>query len=148
MKTLTMLHIIFNDMVERGMTTIPEKVLENVTLESNLSDMLPTDKDIINLFKNAANDNDCSETTSLFTALEIPESIQNSISILEDYNNGDGNEAVFVVQYVTKVGQKIIIKYLGTYSSWDETNWYYMGYVPEPKPYIAYYYDVTDIVSI
>ena len=59
-----MLHIIFNDMVERGMTTIPEKVLENVTLESNLSDMLPTDKDIINLFKNAANVNDCSETTS------------------------------------------------------------------------------------
>ena len=148
MKTLTMLRIIFNDMVERGMTTIPEKVLENVTLESNLSDMLPTDKDIINLFKNAANDNDCFEKTSLFTILEIPESIQNSISILEDYNNGDGNEAVFVIQYITKLGQKIIIKYLGTYSSWDSTTWNYMSYVPEPKPYIAYHYDITDIVSI
>lgn len=98
-----MLRIIFNDMVERGMTTIPKKVLENVTLESSLSDMLP---------------------------------------------NGDGSEAVFVIQYITKVGQRIVIKYLGTYSSWDKTTWYYMGYVPEPKPYIAYHYDVADIVSI
>lgn len=148
MKTLTVLRIIFNDMVERGMTTIPKKVLENVTLESSLSDMLPTDKDIINLFKNAAEDNDYDQSNSLFTTSEIPESIQNSISILEDYNNGDGNEAVFVVQYITKLGQKIVIKYLGTYSSWDKTTWYYMGYVPEPKPYIAYHYDVADIVSI
>ena len=143
-----MLRIIFNNMVERGMTTIPKKVLENVTLESSLSDMLLIDKDIINLFKNAAEDNDYNQSNSLFTTSEIPESIQNSISILEDYNNGDGNEAVSVIQYITKLGQKIVIKYLGTYSSWDSTTWDYMGYVPEPKPYIAYHYDITDIVSI
>ena len=148
MKTVSMSRIIFDDMVDRGMTSIPTILSENVKLESSVSDLLPTDKDIINLFKKAPNNNGGLDDESLFTTKGMPNSVRENITVLEDYNNGDGNDAIFIIQYTTLKNHKIIIKYIGSYSSWDKTNWYYMGYVPEPKPYIAYYYDVTDIVSI
>ena len=144
MKTLSMLRIIFEDMIDRGMTSIPAKLSENVVLESSISDLLPTDADIINLFKHAPMRHGELDDRSLFSAREMPKSVYENISILEDYNDGDGKDAVFVIQYTTLKNHKIIISYTGTYSSWDETNWYYMGYVPEPKPYISYMYTAFD----
>lgn len=144
MKTISMLRIIFDDMVDRGMKSIPTKLSMNVMLESSISDLLPTDADIINLFKYAPKSHGDLDDKSLFTAKEMPKSVRENITVLENYNSGDGNDAVFVIQYTTLKNHKIIIKYVGTYSSWDETNWYYMGYVPEPKPYISYMYTAFD----
>ena len=144
MKTVSMLRIIFDDMVERGMTSIPAKLSKNVVLESSISDLLPTDTDIINLFKDAPKSHGVLNDRSLFFAREMPKSVHENITVLEDYNDGDGTDAVFVIQYTTLKNHKIIIKYVGSYSSWDETNWYYMGYVPEPKPYISYMYTTFD----
>ena len=144
MKTLSMLRIIFEDMIDRGMTSIPAKLSKNVVLESSMSDLLPTDADIINLFKDAPKSHGELDDRSLFSAREMPKSVYENISILEDYDDGDGNDAVFVIQYTTLKNHKIIISYTGTYSSWDETNWYYMGYVPEKKPYISYMYTTSD----
>lgn len=69
MKTVSMLRIIFDDMIDRGMPSIPAKLSENIVLESNISDLLPT-----------------------------------------------------IVQYTTLKNHKVIIKYIGSYSSWDDTN--------------------------
>ena len=85
MKTLTMLRIIFNDMVERGMTSIPTILSENVRLESSISDMLPTDKDIINLFKKAPNNNGGLDDESLFTAKGMPNSVRENIIYVTYY---------------------------------------------------------------
>lgn len=144
MKTVSMLRIIFDDMIDRGMTAIPPKLSKNVMLESSISDLLPTDADIINLFKYAPTSNGELNDKSLFFAKGMPDSVLDNITILENYNDGDGNDAVFVIQYTTLKNHKIIITYIGSYSSWDETNWYYMGYVPEPKPYISYIYNACD----
>ena len=144
MKTVSMLRIIFDDMIDRGMTSIPAKLSKNVVLESSISDLLPTDTDIINLFKNAPKSHGELDDMSLFSAREMPKSVHENITVLEDYNDGDGNDAVFVIQYTTLKNHKIIITYIGSYSSWDDTNWYYMGYVPEPKPYISYMYNASD----
>ena len=144
MKTVSMLRIIFDDMIDRGMTSIPTKLSMNVMLESSISDLLPTDADIINLFKYAPKSQGELDDKSLFFAKEMPKSVRENIKVLENYNDGDGNDAVFVLQYTTLKNHKIIIKYVGCYSSWDETNWYYMGYVPEPKPYISYMYSASD----
>ena len=144
MKTVSMLRIIFDDMVDRGMTSIPTELSKNVMLESNISDLLPTDADIINLFKYAPMSHGELNNKSLFTAYGMPKSVYENITVLEDYNDGDGNDAVFVIQYTTLKNHKIIISYTGSYSSWDDTKWYYMGYVPEPKPYISYMYSAFD----
>ena len=144
MKTVSMLRIIFDDMIDRGMTSIPTELSKNVMLESNISDLLPTDADIINLFKYAPMSHGELNNKSLFTAYGMPKSVYENITVLEDYNDGDGNDAVFVIQYTTLKNHKIIITYIGSYSSWDDTNWYYMGYVPEPKPYISYMYNAID----
>lgn len=144
MKTVSMLRIIFDDMIDRGMTSIPAKLSENIVLESNISDLFPTDADIINLFKNAPKGYGELDDRSLFFARGMPKSVHENITVLEDYNDGDGNDAVFIVQYTTLKNHKVIIKYIGSYSSWDDTNWYYMGYVPEPKPYISYMYTAFD----
>ena len=144
MKTVSMLRIIFNDMIDRGMTSIPTELSKNVMLESNISDLLPTNADIINLFKYAPDSHGELNNESLFTTEGMPKSVYENITVLEDYDDGDGNDAVFVIQYTTLKNHKIIIKYIGTYSSWDDTNWFYMGYVPEPKPYISYKYPTFD----
>lgn len=144
MKTVSMLRIIFDDMIDRGMTAIPPELSQNVMLESSISDLLPTDADIINLFKYAPTSRGELNDKSLFYARGMPDSVHDSITVLEDYNEGDGNDAVFVIQYTTLKSHKIIITYIGSYSSWEETNWYYMGYVPEPKPYISYMYTASD----
>ena len=144
MKTVSMLRIIFDDMIDRGMTSIPTKLSMNVMLESSISDLLPTDADIINLFKYAPKSQGKLDDKSLFFAKGMPKSVYENIKVLENYNDGDGNDAVFVLQYTTLKNHKIIISYIGSYSSWDETNWYYMGYVPEPKPYISYMYSASD----
>ena len=144
MKTVSMLRIIFDDMIDRGMTSIPTKLSMNVMLESSISDLLPTDADIINLFKYAPKSQGKLDDKSLFFAWGMPKSVYENIKVLENYNDGDGNDAVFVIQYTTLKNHKIIISYIGSYSSWDETNWYYMGYVPEPKPYISYMYSASD----
>ena len=144
MKIVSMLRIIFDDMIDRGMTSIPAKLSENIVLESSISDLLPTDADIINLFKNASKSHGELDNRSLFFARGMPKSVHENITVLEDYNDGDGNDAVFIVQYTTLKNHKVIIKYIGSYSSWDDTNWYYMGYVPEPKPYISYMYTAFD----
>ena len=144
MKTVSMLRTIFDDMIDRGMTSIPAKLSKNVVLESSISDLLLTDADIINLFKHAPMSQGELDDRSLFFAMEMPKSVRENITVLKDYNNGDGNDAVFIVQYTTLKNHKIIIKYVGTYSSWDDTNWYYMGYVPEPTPYILYTYTAFD----
>ena len=144
MKTVSMLRIIFDDMIDRGMASIPTELSKNVMLESNISDLLPTDADIINLFKYAPKSHGELNNKSLFTTEGMPKSVYENITVLEDYNDGDGNDAVFVIQYTTLKNHKIIIKYIGTYSSWDDTNWFYMGYVPEPKPYISYMYTAFD----
>lgn len=144
MKIVSMLRIIFDDMVDRGMTSIPTKLLNNVVLESSMSELLPTDEDIINLFKYAPKSHGELDDKSLFTAREMPKSVYENITVLEDSNDGDGNDAIFVIQYTTLKDHKIILTYIGSYSSWEETNWYYMGYVPEPKPYISYMYNASD----
>ena len=144
MKTVSMLRIIFNDMIDRGMTSIPPELSKNVVLESNISDLLPTDTDIINLFKYVPNSYGELDDRSLFATKGMPKSVYENITVLEDYNDGDGNDAVFIIQYTTLKNHKIIIKYIGSYSSWDDTNWHYMGYVPEPKPYISYMYTAFD----
>ena len=144
MKTVSMLRIIFDDMIDRGMKSIPTDPLENVTLESSISDLLPTDADIINLFKYAPKSYGELDDRSLFTTEGMHKSVYENITVLEDYNDGDGNDAVFVIQYTTLENHKIIIKYIGSYSSWDDTHWYYMGYVPEPKPYISHKYTTFD----
>lgn len=144
MKTVSMLRIIFDDMIDRGMTSIPAELSENVVLESSISDLLPTNADIINLFKHAPTSHGELDDRSLFFTRGMPKSVYENITVLEDYNDGDGNDAVFIVQYTTLKNHKIIIKYIGSYSSWDDTNWYYMGYVPEPKPYISYMYTAFD----
>lgn len=137
------LRTIYEDLINRGMKEedLPEVDGE---LSSNFSYLVPSDEDIIELFCRGYNTG-WFGNESLF---DIKYDFPTDIKVVEDDNDGDGNQCRVVIKYVFKDNSFVYIKYEGIYSSWDSNTWDYMGYCFNHTERIVYDYNMLEYVSI
>lgn len=139
--TMDGLRLIYEDMLERGLKDEPAENLSNYLSSfldknnANFLHLMPTDLDVINMFCYACHGADQSILGYKFSnGKEFP------INCVADYNEGDGNLAEVVWEYVTLQGYSIYIVYRGTYSSWDSTSYDYMHICLKPKIVTSFKY--------
>lgn len=135
------LRTIYEDLINRGMK---EEDLPKVDLSSSFSYLVPTDEDIIELFRQGYYIG-CYDNESLF---DIKYDFPTDIKVVEDANDGDGNQCRVVIKYVFKDNSFVYIKYEGIYSSWDSNTWDYMGYCFTHTERIVYDYNMLEQISI
>lgn len=135
------LRTIYEDLINRGMK---EKDLSKLDLSSGFSYLVPSDQDIIEMFRKGYYagwyDNE-----SLF---DIKYDFPTDIKVVEDGNDGDGNQCRVVIKYTFKDNSFVYIKYEGVYSSWDSNTWDYMGYCLTHTERIVYDYNMLEQISI
>lgn len=137
------LRIIYEDLIDRGMKEedLPEVERD---LSSNFSYLVPADQDIIEMFRKGY-DTGWYDNQSLF---DIKYDFSTDIQVVEDDNDGNGNQCRKVIKYVFKDNSFVYIKYEGTYSSWDNNTWDYMGYCFTHTERIVYDYHMLEHISI
>ena len=135
------LRTIYEDLINRGMK---EKDLSKLDLSSGFSYLVPSDQDIIEMFRKGYYagwyDNE-----SLF---DIKYDFPTDIKVVEDANDGDGNQCRVVIKYTFKDNSFVYIKYEGIYSSWNSNTWDYMGYCFTHTERIVYDYNMLEQISI
>lgn len=137
------LRTIYEDLIDRGMKEedLPEVEKE---LSSNFSYPAPSDQDIIEMFRKG-HDTGWYDNQSLF---DINYNFSTDINVVEDDNDGDGNQCRKVIKYAFKDDSFVYIKYEGIYSSWDSNTWDYMGYCFTHTERIVYDYNMLEQISI
>lgn len=135
------LRTIYEDLINRGMK---EKDLSKLDLSSGFSYLVPSDQDIIEMFRKGYYAG-WYDNKSLF---DIKYDFPTDIKVVEDGNDGDGNQCRVVIKYTFKNNSFVYIKYEGIYSSWGSNTWDYMGYYFTHTERIVYDYNMLEQISI
>ena len=138
------LRTIYEDLINRGMSELPKFDKGAIELSSDFSYLVPSDQDIIELFRKGYYTG-WYNNESLF---DIKYDFPVDIKVVEDDNDGDGNQCRVVIKYTFKDNSFVYIKYEGIYSSWGSNTWDYMGYCFTHTERIVYDYNMLEQISI
>lgn len=151
--TMQALRVVYEDLMSRGLKDIPPNDLFNDHEFSkfdfeelkNFNPLLPSDSELLVLFKHSHNEYDYN---NLFKLCMHTKKFDVPVVLVYAECYGDGNNIIKVLCYTTLNGQEIYLRFDGTYSSWEDTTWHSISYVKEPIPYTAYDYKTTHSINI